>query len=108
MNDELEWPPSDLFGGDITWTEVGPDMWMSEVRSVEQYGNPGRKHPVDLGKHMYWIHNKPDGHHDGLARISFEPGHHTLISESPLHIEPSLRCSCGRHGFIRNGRWVEV
>lgn len=30
-----------------------------------------------------------------------------LISEDPLHVEPSLLCRlCGDHGFIRNGLWV--
>lgn len=27
-------------------------------------------------------------------------------SMDPLHIEPSVLCSCGDHGFIREGRWV--
>lgn len=26
----------------------------------------------------------------------------------PLTISPSVRCSCGDHGFIRNGRWEPV
>lgn len=26
-------------------------------------------------------------------------------SWDPLTISPSVRCSCGDHGFIRNGRW---
>lgn len=26
-------------------------------------------------------------------------------SLDPLHLEPSLLCGCGHHGFIRNGRW---
>jgi hypothetical protein len=32
---------------------------------------------------------------------------HQLVSAEPLHLEPSLlwRC-CGRHGWIRGGRWV--
>jgi hypothetical protein len=24
----------------------------------------------------------------------------------PLTVSPSLLCSCGHHGFIRNGRWI--
>jgi len=28
-----------------------------------------------------------------------------VVSLDPLHIEPSLLCSCGNHGFIRNGKW---
>ena len=32
---------------------------------------------------------------------------HTLVSREPLHLEPSLRWPCcGRHGFIRAGRWI--
>jgi hypothetical protein len=29
-----------------------------------------------------------------------------VVSLDPLHIEPSILCSCGHHGFIREGRWV--
>lgn len=33
----------------------------------------------------------------------------TVVSVDPLHIEPSLRCTiCGKHGFIREGRWEEA
>jgi hypothetical protein len=30
----------------------------------------------------------------------------SLVSLEPLHIEPSVLCSCGDHGFIHAGRWV--
>lgn len=32
---------------------------------------------------------------------------HQVVSQDPLHLEPSLlwRC-CGRHGFLRDGKWV--
>jgi hypothetical protein len=34
-------------------------------------------------------------------------GEWTLVAESPLHLEPSLRCTvCGDHGWIRDGKWV--
>jgi hypothetical protein len=29
-----------------------------------------------------------------------------LVSLDPLHIEPSVLCSCGDHGFIRDGHWI--
>jgi hypothetical protein len=32
----------------------------------------------------------------------------TVHSLDPLHLEPSILCSCGHHGFIREGRWVPV
>ena len=28
-------------------------------------------------------------------------------SLEPLHLEPSLLCGCGHHGFIRNGQWQD-
>lgn len=31
-----------------------------------------------------------------------------LVSLEPLHVEPSIRCDCGDHGFIRDGRWVSA
>jgi hypothetical protein len=37
------------------------------------------------------------------------PGNHELVSASPLHLEPSLLWDCcDRHGFLRNGRWVDA
>lgn len=29
-------------------------------------------------------------------------------SWEPLTLSPSLRCHCGDHGFIRQGKWVRV
>lgn len=30
----------------------------------------------------------------------------TVESWEPLTLSPSILCSCGNHGFIRDGRWV--
>jgi hypothetical protein len=30
----------------------------------------------------------------------------TIESLDPLTVSPSVLCSCGDHGFIREGRWV--
>lgn len=35
-------------------------------------------------------------------------GRWQLHSLDPLHVEPSILCSCGRHGYVRDGKWVEV
>lgn len=32
----------------------------------------------------------------------------TVESWEPLTLSPSLLCSCGDHGFIREGRWVRA
>lgn len=29
-----------------------------------------------------------------------------VLSWDPLTLDPSIRCHCGDHGFIRQGRWV--
>jgi hypothetical protein len=31
-----------------------------------------------------------------------------VVSWDPLTITPSVLCSCGDHGFIREGRWVRA
>lgn len=31
-----------------------------------------------------------------------------LRSIEPLHIEPSVACGCGDHGWIRDGKWVKA
>lgn len=27
------------------------------------------------------------------------------VNLDPLHLEPSILCSCGDHGYVRDGRW---
>ena len=57
-------------------------------------------------------HRAPDGRECG-GSVTFDvpgaeglPGPRwTLHSLDPLHIEPSILCSCGHHGWIRGGRW---
>lgn len=37
------------------------------------------------------------------------PVHWDLVSEHPLTIAPSLLCrSCGDHGFVQNGEWIQA
>lgn len=37
-----------------------------------------------------------------------EFGKWQLVSRDPLHTEPSILCSCGDHGWIRDGQWVSA
>lgn len=95
--DKPMWPPSDLFESPVTWTEVAPRMWLSEVRDDSAFG----------GLHLWWVHDKTPGHACSIGRIVFGGGHHGLVSRDPLTIEGSLLClTCKTHGFIREGRWV--
>lgn len=79
--------------------------------------NPQYADVPDTDKYGLWVaHATPEGRpcesfiiitSDVQRRI--EPGRPTwqLISEDPLHVEPSLLCkTCGDHGFIRDGRWM--
>jgi len=60
---------------------------------------------------MMWDHTRPDTGVRCLAGswIPFSAGHWTLESVEPLTLSPSLLCTrCGRHGFVRGGKWVEA
>ena len=48
---------------------------------------------------------------DGEVQRQVEPNRTnrwTVESWDPLTISPSVLCSCGDHGFIREGRWVRA
>lgn len=83
---------------------------------------------ISVGHDVYYLFdpNKPAGVVDAISTwhwctaFSFpdEPGgcwalahvgKHDLISAEPLHLEPSIlwQC-CGKHGWIRNGEWIDA
>jgi hypothetical protein len=48
---------------------------------------------------------------DGEVQRQVEPNRPnrwTVESRDPLTLSPSVLCSCGDHGFIREGRWVRA
>lgn len=59
-------------------------------------------------------HRRPNG--DAcIGAVSFASPEHDaifkqttwdVVSLDPLHIEPSVLCDCGDHGFIRGGTWA--
>lgn len=32
---------------------------------------------------------------------------HTIVSDDPVTIAPSILCECGAHGYVTDGRWVD-
>lgn len=32
----------------------------------------------------------------------------TLMNEDPVSIAPAITCSCGMHGFIKDGKWLSL
>lgn len=55
------------------------------------------------------VHRRPDDGKLCAGGVPWAEGvspRWTLVSEEPLHVEPSVLCLlCGDHGFIRGGTW---
>jgi hypothetical protein len=59
------------------------------------------------GRNIWWVHRCTRGL--VLGTIDVTKPVHTLVSEDPLHVEPSILCpECGDHGFIRDGKWISA
>lgn len=105
--DGVKGEPLDL-GHDhwLTFTMWAPDRELNpryaDLPVVERYGA--------LVEHI-----RPDGE-PCIGSVTFaslvsgriEPGRPKwhVTSWEPLTMTPSLLCSCGDHGFVRDGRWV--
>jgi hypothetical protein len=84
------------------WLQLNEDEAITRPRQIQIHANPDE---YELGS--WWSHRRPDGHNCGLGRISYR--HHVLEREDPLTIGGSLLClTCRRHGFVRDGKWVEA
>lgn len=64
-------------------------------------------------KVVWWLHTctLPNGERKPmLGHCDVYSGtKHTLVSEDPLHLEPSILCGapeCRDHGWVRDGQWV--
>lgn len=101
------------------WIDLGDghayrfSMWAPDRALNPQYeGIP------DVERYAATIrHNTPAGTpcmggitFDSDVARRIEPGKPmwTVQSWDPLTIAPSLLCSCGDHGFIRDGRWIRA
>lgn len=98
--------------------------WTEPLFAV--YGDEDGRDALPPSRDIYyaWRPDEPNPwllHYCKLTGADVEPDHaerwvwagtsaHTLVSRSPLHLEPSIgwQACCGRHGFIRNGLWVPV
>lgn len=61
-------------------------------------------------RNIMWLHKCKDGKWSSGWIDLTSGARHRLVSEEPLHIEPSILCpvGCGDHGFVREGRWVSA
>ena len=79
-------------------TEFSPNHWYLKLfnKSDEWVG-------------IYEYHLKPDGEYcAGFVpfKVHDPVRGWNVISLDPLTISPSVLCSCGMHGFIQEGKWV--
>lgn len=100
------------FGSGVTgyWLGWSPDRNIPS--NAERYAGI-----ADLPKcSLVLEHKMPDGTpHEGIVTID-QPGARAVFDEphplwkveswEPLTLSPSVLCSCGWHGFVRDGRWV--
>ena len=89
--------------------DVENDRWLDETVPTDLGdGNHRAGWLMDTEGHrdILWLHECTGGRRQ-LGRIDITSGNfHTLVSEEPLHIEPSIKCPlCNDHGSIRNGAW---
>lgn len=110
--------PLDL-GHDHTlrFTSWSPDRALNPqydgIPDVKRYGaiirhRPG-PHPIIPVDNEYFSGWCEGGvTFDGEVQRQISPNHPRWAVESwePLTISPSVLCSCGDHGFVRNGQWV--
>lgn len=89
----------------VSWKpdrELNP-AW-NETEDVEKYGADVRhKTPSGAPCLGYILFDSPTAHivNPGVPMWQVE-------SWEPLTLSPSLLCSCGDHGFIKQGRWVRA
>ena len=93
---------------DTEWTDLGDD----HACKFYSYKDPDGVVWERVG--VLVRHETPSGK-DCMGSVIFEGAPSTIKgarwsveSYDPLTVSPSLLCSCGDHGFIRDGRWVRV
>lgn len=87
-------------------------VWNPDLGLNPQFAHLAGQLPVTTSGIV--THKLPDGGEcegaitfdSPIARDNFSGPFWTVESWEPLTLSPSLLCSCGDHGFIREGRWV--
>ena len=99
--------------------DLGDDHWGEySAWAPDRELNPSRAHLPDVERWGILIyHHNPAGEwcagfctFAGDVQREVAPSATVWQVESwdPLTISPSVLCSCGDHGFIREGRWIRA
>lgn len=99
--------------------DLGDDHWAEySAWAPDRELNPSRAHLPDVEKWgiLIYHHNSEGNWCAGFCTFAGDVQREvapkavtwTVESWDPLTISPSVLCSCGDHGFIREGRWVRA
>lgn len=93
------------------FTELIPGYEISESIDIGDGVSIKFERRDDVITGLFWDHGCTWGYTPILFDIPGNEhvppdGKWQLESLEPLTLSPSLLCLCGRHGFIRQGRWV--
>lgn len=98
--------------GQKTWEEMAAEPGSIVIGPASLYKKSVNKDGVWVGITEWhkdkdgdlcggWVPMKVEGLDPFYAERAW-----TVVSLEPLHLEPSLLCNCGNHGWIRDGKWV--
>lgn len=97
LNTDRETPPTGWPGvGDwpIATVDAELGIYMAPMRTA---------HDKESAVIWHWC---PTNHSGTPRWICMGCSNHTVESQDPWHLEPSILCpTCGLHGWVRNGRW---
>ena len=90
---------------------------MTQIIELKSLGDLYPDAPIPLSRDIYFCFTPYETnpylahvctHSDGTPRWEWRGTQlHTLVCREPLHLEASIGWTdcCGRHGFIRGGKW---
>lgn len=110
----LEWDPEHVALN--PWLEPlvaefgpGPHPYgLTDFHDDKQH--PGHRHGGGITYNTEIVrayHTASEVHSLSLGHPIYKHPTWELVSLDPIHVEPSLLCGCGSHGFIRHGAWEE-
>lgn len=94
---------------DGPWEDIGHGVSIQRFGADEGFEDPPGfviRHP-DMGGRKG---SEPGAFCYGtvMYKTAGRPHGWTLESKEPLTVSPSVLCSCGHHGFVRDGKWVSA
>ncbi len=92
------------------WAKESQTIWLDDDHAVTWTTRSGESTPSG-GLLWHRVAERPDSATPGWCVGGFQwKGDSgpvwTLESMEPLTLSPSIRCGCGHHGWIKNGKWI--